>query len=74
MKAAEAQSLLREKTSRIAGRIIPALIAQAKKITGIESDTELSEFAIANLALEDPFIKVFKETRGTVDPGLKLGY
>ncbi len=74
MKAAEAQGLLQEKTSRIAGRISPALIARAKKMTGIDSDTDLIEFALAILALEDRFIKVFKETRGQVDPSLKLGY
>jgi hypothetical protein len=54
--------------------VSPALIAQAKKRTGIESDTELIEVALASIALEDDFAEAFKAARGKVDPDLKLGY
>ncbi len=73
MKAAELSGLLGEKSKRIGGRISPALIQQAKEHTGIESDTDLIEFALAAVALDDDFGSVFRKTRGTVDPELKLG-
>ena len=59
---------------RIGGRVSPALVEQAKARTGIETDTDLIEFALANIALEDRFAETFKAVRGTVDPGLKLGF
>lgn len=49
-------------------------IEQAKNHTGIMTDTELIEFALATVALDDDFGKTFRETRGTVDPDLKLGF
>jgi hypothetical protein len=74
MEAAERSGLLKEKSSRIAGRVSRALIEQAKRRTGIESDTDLIEFALANVALEDNFAEAFKAARGKVDPDLKLGF
>ena len=74
MAAAERSGLLQEKSSRIAGRISPALIRQAKEHSGIETDTDLLEFALANIALDDHFAESFKAARGTVDPALKLGF
>lgn len=74
MKAAEHSGLLGEKSKRIGGRISPALVEQAKKHTGIETDTDLIEFALANVALDDNFGATFRKTRGTVDPDLKLGF
>jgi len=74
MKAAERSGLLNDKSTRIAGRVSPALIKQAKRRTGIKADTDLIEFALANVALEDDFAEAFKEARGKVDPTLKLGF
>jgi hypothetical protein len=74
MQAAERAGLLRDKSGRIAGRVSPVLVAQAKRLTGIETDTDLIEFALASIALEDNFVEVFRKSRGTVDPTLKLGY
>ena len=74
MKAAEHSGLLGEKSKRIGGRISPALIEQAKKHTGIETDTDLIEFALANVALDDSFGATFRKTQGTIDPDLKLGF
>ena len=74
MKAAERSGLLREKSSRIAGRVSPALVEQAKKQTGIEADTDLIAFALASVALEDNFGEAFKESRGKVPADLKLGF
>ncbi len=74
MRAAEKSGLLDEKGGRIGGRVSPALVRQAKRQTGIERDTDLIEFALATVALEDSFADVFKESRGKVDPKLKLGF
>jgi hypothetical protein len=74
MRAAEQSGLLREKRTRIGGRVSPALVKQAKWQTGIEADTDLIEFALATVALEDNFAEAFKESRGQVDPDLKLGF
>jgi hypothetical protein len=74
MSAAERSGLLREKSGRIGGRVSPALVAQAKRQTGIATDTDLIEYALATVALEDSFAEAFKESRGKVDPDLKLGF
>ncbi|MDE8652307.1 hypothetical protein [Novosphingobium album (ex Liu et al. 2023)] len=74
MAAAELSGLLHEKSGRIGGRISPELIRKAKAQTGIATDTDLIEFALANVALEDNFAERFKAVRGTVDPDLKLGF
>lgn len=74
MQAAKRSGLLNEKSSRIAGRVSRALVEQAKKRTGIEADTDLIEFALANVALEDSFAETFKDARGKVDADLKLGF
>lgn len=74
MQAAERSGLLAGKDSRIASRVSPALVRQAKRRTGIETDTDLIEFALASVALEDDFAEAFRKARGTVDPRLKLGF
>jgi hypothetical protein len=74
MKAAENSGLMGEKSARIGGRISPTLIEKAKKRSGIDTDTDLIEFALANIALGDDFAETFRKTRGTVNPALKLGF
>ena len=74
MQAAEQSGLLSEKSGRIGGRVSPALVKQAKRQTGIETDTDLIEFALATVALEDTFAETFKRSRGKADPELKLGF
>jgi hypothetical protein len=74
MRAAEQSGLLSEKRGRIGGRVSPALVKQAKRLTGIETDTDLIEFALATVALEDNFADAFKESRGKIDRGVKLGF
>ena len=74
MQAAAQSGLLTRKSSRIAGRVSPALVKQAKRQSGIETDTDLIEFALATVALEDRFAKEFKKSRGKVAPELKLGF
>lgn len=74
MQAAKRSGLLRNKSGRIAGRVSPALVRQAKRRTGIDADTDLIEFALANVALEDNFAETSRALRGKVDPKLKLGF
>lgn len=74
MQAAEQSGLLTEKSGRIGGRVSPALVEQAKRQTGIATDTDLIEFALATVALEDNFAEAFKESRGKIDPAAKLGF
>ena len=73
LKAAGSEGLLKAKTDRISGRVSPMLVKKAKKATGLETDTALIEFALANLALDDHFGDVLIKARGTVDPDLELG-
>jgi hypothetical protein len=74
MAAAQRSGLLQEKSGRIGGRVSPALVERAKARTGIKADTDLIEFALANIALEDKFSEGFRAVRGTVDADLKLGF
>ena len=74
MAAAQRSGLLHEKSGRIGGRVSVALFERAKARTGIKTDTDLIEFALANIAVEDRFAEAFKAVRGKVDPDLKLGF
>jgi hypothetical protein len=67
MRAAEEAGLLSKKSVRISGRISPALIRQAKRQTGITADTELIEFALATVALEDNFAEASRRSRGKIN-------
>ena len=64
----------KKKSARIGVRVSPELVEHAKRQTGIETDTDLIEFALATVALEDSFAEAFKTSRGKVDAKLKLGF
>ena len=55
IETAKGAGLLAGASGRIAGRIRKQLIDSAKARSGIESDTELLEYALARVALEDDF-------------------
>lgn len=74
MRGAADKGLTRTKDARIAGRVSSELIAEAKARTGLQSDTELVEFALATVALEDDFAEAFRKAKGSVDPDLDLGF
>lgn len=74
MAAAQRSGLLLEKSGRIGGRVSQVLVEKAKARTGITTGTDLIEFALANIALEDKFAESFKAARGTVDPDLDLSF
>jgi hypothetical protein len=74
MAAAQRSGLLEQKSGRIGCRVSQALVERAKALTGIATDTDLIEFALANIALEDRFAEAFKAAHGTVARDLKLGF
>jgi hypothetical protein len=74
MKDAEEQGFLDTNESRVTARLSAKMVAAAKARTGIETDSDLVKFAIAQLAVEDPFKKAFRELRGSIDPDLDLGF
>ena len=56
MRHAEAQGLVGgEKNARIAGRVSRRLLETAREKAGLRSDTELLEYALASIALQDNF-------------------
>jgi hypothetical protein len=68
MVIAEEQGLLRgERNQVVRGRMPKALVAQAKKRTGVVSDTDLIELALANIAVADDYVDWLLARRGTVD-------
>lgn len=67
MVIAEQEGLLGgERTQVVRGRMPAALVARAKKQTGIDSDTDLIEVALANIAVEDDYADWLLSRRGTV--------
>ncbi|WP_292066078.1 hypothetical protein [Mesorhizobium sp.] len=74
LRAAIRLGLIGSKDERITARLSHALIEQAKRQTGIKGDTELLEFALANVALEDNFAATMNKLAGTIDPDIKLGF
>ncbi|GJE60552.1 hypothetical protein [Methylobacterium trifolii] len=74
LSRAQESGLTANKAGRISGRVSSELIERAKARTGLRSDTELLEFALANVAIADDFAHVFRDLKGTVDPDLDLGF
>lgn len=75
MVIAEQEGLLRgERTQVVRGRMPEALVARAKKRTGINSDTELIELALANIAVEDNYADWLFSRRGAVSREADLDF
>jgi hypothetical protein len=55
LETAERAGLLQGENGRIAGRVRAELIRLAKERSGLTSDTQLLEYALAKVALEDDF-------------------
>jgi hypothetical protein len=72
---AEREGLLRGgRTKIVRGRMPEALVSEAKKRSGIKSDTGLIEVALANIAVSDNYAEWLLSRRGTVDPEIDLEY
>jgi hypothetical protein len=72
---AEREGLLDgRRTQVVRGRMPEALVSQAKRRTGIKSDTDLIEIALANIAVGDDYAEWLLSRQGTVDPEVDLEF
>jgi hypothetical protein len=75
LSIAEEQGLLRGgRTLTVRGRMPSSLVEQAKKKTGIQSDSKLIEVALANLVVADDYGEWLLAQRGTVSKDLDLEF
>jgi len=72
--ANEAGLLKGARTKIVRGRMPQALVDKAKARTGIKSDTELLELALANLAVAYEFPEWLLSQKGTVNKDLDLEF
>jgi hypothetical protein len=66
--------LLSGEKGRIAGRVRETLIQTAKERSGLSSDTELLEYALAKVALEDSFGAKILRRKGRVSKDIDLEF
>lgn len=72
---AEERGLLAgSRTHLLHGRMPVGLVEQAKRKTGISSDSKLLEVALATLALSDDYAQWLLAQRATVNPELDLEF
>jgi hypothetical protein len=75
LKIARERGLLQGARVRtIRGRMPEELVAQAKRRTGIASDSKLIETALAHLAVADDYVDWLISQRGTIGPELDLEF
>jgi hypothetical protein len=74
LETAKREGLMTGTSSRIAARIRKPLIEAAKARSGITSDTELLEYALACVAIEDDFGKKLIARTGSVPKDIDLEF
>jgi len=74
MDTARRLGLLGGDNGRIGGRIRRHLVAAAKKKSGIASDTELLEYALAKVAIEDEFGTKLVRRKGRIAQDIDLEF
>ena len=75
LSIAEQQGLLRGgRTLTLRGRMPSLLVEQARKKTGIQSDSKLIEAALANIVVADDYGEWLLAQRGTVSKVLDLEF
>jgi hypothetical protein len=73
LSAATVAGYLRgEKTERIGGRVTRKLLAAAKAKSGMTSQTELLEYALSKIAIEDDYGETLLSMKGTVPDDVEL--
>ena len=65
-QAAVAGYLQGKKSERVGGRVPKSLISAAMKKSGIQSQTELLEYALSKVALEDDYGKRLLSLKGSI--------
>ena len=74
MDTARRLGLLEGQNGRIGGRVQRDLVAAAKEKSGITSDTELLEYALAKVAFEDDFGAKLVRRKGRIPKDLDLEF
>ena len=74
LDTAERAGLLSGENGRIAGRVRAELIRLAKERSGLTSDTQLLEYALAKVALEDDFGPKILARKGRVSTDIDLEF
>jgi hypothetical protein len=74
LESVKRAGLLEGERARIAGRIRKQLVRAAKTRSGIKSDTELLEYALARVALEDDFGQKLIALEGSVPADIDLEF
>jgi hypothetical protein len=75
LMVAEERGLFEGKRTRVVrGRMPEALVERAKARTGIESDTDLLQVALASLAVEDDFVDWLLSQKGTISEDIDLEF
>lgn len=73
LQAAEVAGYLKgEKSERVGGRVSPRLLSAAKAKSGIKSQTELLEYALSKVALEDDYGQKLLARKGRVPDDVEL--
>lgn len=70
--AAKEAGLLTGGNSALGARVPQRLVTQAKERSGISSTTDLVEYALAKVALEDDFGSKLVARKGTISADIKL--
>ena len=75
LSIAEGKGLLKGgRTLMIRGRMPEELVAQAKRKTGITSDSKLLKAALANIVVADDYAEWLFSQRQTINPDLDLEF
>ena len=74
LETVKVAGLLDGTRGRIAGRIRKQLVKAAKARSGIKSDTDLLEYALARVALEDDFGQKLIAREGHLPPDMDLEF
>ncbi len=74
LAAAKAEGLFAGDNTALGARIPRRLVTTAKKRSGIQSTTELVEYALARVALEDDFGRRLVALRGSIPADIKLDF
>jgi hypothetical protein len=74
LETAERQGLLAGERGPIGARIRKALLQGAKERSGLSSTTDVIEYALARVALEDGFIQALFAVEGKISPDVDLEF
>jgi hypothetical protein len=72
VEAAAAGYLGGQKTERIGGRVTRKLLATAKAKSGLTSQTELLEYALSKVAIEDNYAATLLSMKGSIPDDVVL--